>query len=172
MTMAPEKPALAAKIMLLGAVGAGKSSLVNRFARDRFDADYKTTIGVDVQTCDIQAESGAMVRLMLWDTDGDFGQRIFETAYVKGASGAIIVADASRPATLEKMKGLLEAFSERMPGRALRAVVNKSDLATVAPEELRAAGLFPDEMLFTSAKTGAGVRELFASIAGEIARRA
>ncbi len=39
---------ISAKIMILGAVGVGKSSVVQRFVCDRFDADYKSTIGVDI----------------------------------------------------------------------------------------------------------------------------
>ena len=156
----------------------GKSSLVKRFVRDRFDAEYKTTIGVDIQTCDVTLDSewgnelaGMTVRLLIWDTDGDFGQRIFETAYIKGASGAIVVADASRPSTLEKMKGLLVAFDDNFPGRPLRAVVNKSDLADVSKVDFDGSGMHPDEVLFTSAKSGEGVRELFNTVAGDIARR-
>lgn len=161
---------ISAKIMILGAVGVGKSSLVKRFVRDSFDGDYKTTIGVDIQTCDI-ASGDETIRLMLWDTDGDFGQKIFETAYVKGASGAIVVADASRPPTIEKLMGLLSAFDENFPGRPLRAVINKSDLVDIASIDLASAGLHSSEALFTSAKTGDGVRAVFESLAADIARR-
>jgi Ras-related protein Rab-5C len=162
---------ISAKIMILGAVGVGKTSLVKRFVQDRFDADYKTTIGVDIQTCNITlAGGGEAVRLMLWDTDGDFGQRIFETAYVKGASGAIIVGDASRPTTVEKMIGLREAFEQHLPGRPARVVVNKCDLIEGKPN-LVAAGTRASEILLTSAKSGEGVGELFLAIASDIARR-
>ena len=66
---------------------------------------------------------------MLWDTDGDFGSRIFETVYLAGASGAIIVADASRPGTLVKMTTLTDRFAEYFPGRPVVMIVNKIDLA-------------------------------------------
>ena len=161
---------ISAKIMILGAVGVGKSSLIKRFVRDSFDSEYKTTIGVDIQTCDVALEDET-VRLMLWDTDGDFGQRIFDTAYIKGASGAIMIADASRPATIDKLQGLLAAFDSNYPGRPLRAVINKSDLVDVSSLDLKASGLHVSEALFTSAKTGEGVRELFVSLAADVARR-
>ena len=79
-----------AKIMLLGEIGVGKSSLARRFVFDKFEADYKSTIGVDILTHDVSLADGQVLRLVLWDTDGDFGARIFETVYVKGASGALI----------------------------------------------------------------------------------
>ncbi len=108
---------------------------------------------------------------MLWDTDGDFGQRIFDMAYVKGASGAIAVADASRPATLRKVNDLIASFEAQFPGRPVRAVVNKCDLARIDADELKGFGVQPDLAALTSAKTGEGVRELFDSLASDIWRR-
>ena len=98
-----------AKVMLLGDIGVGKSSLARRLVFDRFEADYKSTIGVDILTHDL-ALAGGPLRLILWDTDGDFGAGIFESVYLSGASGAVIVADASRPATLVKMANLARGW--------------------------------------------------------------
>jgi len=155
--------------MLLGDIGVGKTSLANRFVFDRFDSAYKTTIGVDVLTHDVNCD-GQTLRMILWDTDGDFGQRIFETVYVRGASGAILVSDASRPSTTLKMANLARDFAERFPGRPLRSVINKIDLAP-GEQAAIAAGLRMEETLFSSALTGEGVSELFESIGAAIIRR-
>lgn len=162
---------ISAKIMILGAVGVGKSSLVKRFVRNRFDEEYKTTIGVEIQNCEITLSDGQCVRLMLWDTDGDFGQRIFDTAYIKGASGALIVSDATRPTTLAKLRELTAACDDRLPGRPMRAVVNKCDLVDPKTIDLAGAGLHHSELLYCSAKSGDGVQALFESIAQDIVRR-
>lgn len=160
-----------AKIMLLGEIGVGKSSLARRFVFDRFEADYKSTIGVDILTHDVALDDGAVMRLVLWDTDGEFGARIFDTVYVKGASGALIVSDATRPATVEKAARLAARFSENFPGRPARILVNKTDLATIDARALDAAGLAPGAICPTSARTGAGVAEAFRAIAADVARR-
>ncbi|MDE2364131.1 MAG: GTP-binding protein [Hyphomicrobiales bacterium] len=157
--------------MLLGEIGVGKSSLARRFVFDRFEADYKSTIGVDILTHDVAAASGESLRLVLWDTDGDFGTRIFETVYVKGASGALIVSDCTRPATLAKAARLATHFSEAFPGRPVRIIVNKIDLAEMETEAFAAAGVAPGDIARTSARTGDGVAELFAGFAGDILRR-
>lgn len=161
-----------AKVMLLGDIGVGKSSLARRFVFDRFESDYKTTIGVDVLTHDVALGSEAdnvILRFVLWDTDGDFGLRIFETVYLAGASAAIVVADATRPATLVKMAGLALKFEERFPGRPLSAIVNKIDLA---PDFRLSAEAAPQmEMVYTSAKTGQGVEEMFLALGRAIWRR-
>lgn len=159
---------ISAKVMLLGDIGVGKSSLARRFVFDKFDTDYKTTIGVDVLTHDVDLGpecADAAVRLVLWDTDGDFGHRIFETVYLAGASGAIVVADASRPATLVKMANLTRRFEMSFPGRPVVAIVNKIDLAPL----MRETG---GDILFSSAKTGEGVEELFLTLGRAIWRRA
>ena len=49
-----------AKVMLLGDIGVGKSSLARRLVFDHFETDYKTTIGVDVLTYDLTTTMGPL----------------------------------------------------------------------------------------------------------------
>ena len=156
-----------AKVMLLGDIGVGKSSLARRLLFDRFETEYKTTIGVEVMSCDVLTREGPL-RLILWDTDGDFGMSIFETAYIRGASAAVVVADVSRPGTLVKAASLARGLGERLPGREVRSVLNKIDLTGGQPP---AAIPEAAQTLLTSARTGEGVRELFEGLAAAILRR-
>ncbi|HMN71470.1 MAG TPA: Rab family GTPase [Rhodoblastus sp.] len=160
-----------AKVMLLGEIGVGKSSLARRFVFDRFEGEYKSTIGVDILSHDICLDDGRPMKLMLWDTDGDFGARIFETVYIKGASGALIVSDATRPATLAKAARLATNFADAFPGRPMRVIVNKIDLADMEAAAFAGAGLAPTDVARTSARTGDGVADLFRAIGADIARR-
>lgn len=162
---------LSAKVMLLGEIGVGKSSLARRFVFDRFEGEYKSTIGVDILSHEIALGDGRPLKLMLWDTDGDFGARIFETVYIKGASGALIVSDATRPATLAKAARLAAGFAEAFPGRPTRVIVNKIDLADMDGGAFAGAGLAPDDVVRTSARTGEGVGALFHSMGADIFRR-
>lgn len=157
-----------AKVMLLGDIGVGKTSLARRLKFDRFETDYKSTIGVDIVTCDVVLPDGPL-RLILWDTDGDFGMNIFSSVYLRGAAGAVIVADASRPATLVKMANLAEGFGAHSPGRPINCVINKIDLAPADGSWLSKSGAAP--ALLASAMTGEGVNELFAGLGAAILRR-
>ncbi len=160
---------LAAKVMLLGDIGVGKSSLARRIVFDRFESDYKSTIGVDILTHDLNV-GGSRLRLILWDTDGDFGMSIFDSVYLRGAAAAIVIADASRPATLVKMANLARGFDERLPGRPLSAVVNKIDLVPAYAAGVEASvGDSPPERV--SALTGEGVAALFMRLGEAILRR-
>lgn len=168
------KPSKTAKIMLLGDIGVGKTSLARRLMFNRFDGIYKTTIAVDVLTYDLklsEACGNETMRLVLWDTDGDFGQAIFSSMYVVGAAGAIVVADATRPATFGRMEGLVNTFCERMPGRPVGAIVNKIDLADPKAAPIAFGDLSGAQIHRTSALTGEGVTEMFRSIAETVWRR-
>ncbi len=162
------------KIMLLGDIAVGKTSLAKRLVFNRFDADYKTTIGVNVLSHEVKLGEGGdsdAMRLVIWDTDGDFSHAIFGTTYVVGASGAVVVGDASRPATIEKMSSLVEAFESRFPGRPVCAVLNKIDLAAPNVDFAGSASFKIREFVRASALTGEGVAEMFISMAQSIRRR-
>ena len=163
-----------AKVMLLGDIGVGKSSLAKRLMFDKFDADYKTTIGVDILTHELTldaADGPVTVKLLIWDTDGDFGQHIFKSVYLSGASGALVVSDASRPPTIEKMFDLTAEFLDRLPGRSVRAVINKIDIIEPDLSSIDRRGLPSDQLLYSSAKTGEGAMAAFAAIATDVCRR-
>lgn len=162
------------KVMLLGDMGVGKTSILYRLVHNRFDGQYKTTLGVEILSYDIPSEheTNEPMRLVLWDTDGDFSTRIFDTVYVAGAAAAIIVADAARPQTIVRMAELARGFEARFPGRPYSAVVNKIDLAHQEAISVASSGEFahPD-VKCVSAKTGAGIPEIFAELAVAIRRR-
>ncbi len=164
----------ARKIMLLGEIGVGKSSLARRLVFDRFDFDYKPTIGVDVYRYEVAAsETRPAMSLIIWDTDGNFGDAIFKHIYMKQASGAMIIGDLSRHSTLETMVKLGQGFAEAFPGRFMGYVVNKSDLvadaeAAALPMALTRMGA---EVYRTSAKTNSNVQSAFIHAADTIYRR-
>jgi small GTP-binding protein len=122
--------ASAHKVMLLGEIGVGKSSLARRLVFGRFHNEYKPTIGVEVYRYDVAAVDGAdATSLILWDTDGNFGDAIFRHVYLKEAAAALIVADQSRPETVDSMVRLARGFHEVLPGRCVHFILNKADLA-------------------------------------------
>lgn len=165
---------LTAKIMLLGDIGVGKTSILYRLVYDRFEGQYKSTLGVEVLSYDVAptpATGDEPMRLVLWDTDGDFGTQIFDTVYVTGASGAIIVSDVTRPHTITRMIELIHGFEKGFPGRPYKALVNKIDLPEAAGSAGRIGELAKSSVKFVSAKTGAGIAECFAELAETIRRR-
>lgn len=163
---------LTAKVMLLGDMGVGKTSILYRLVYDRFEGQYKSTLGVEILSHDVApADGGEPIRLVLWDTDGDFGTQIFDTVYVTGASAAIIVADVTRPQTVTRMVELVRGFEARFPGRPYKALLNKIDLPEAAGSAGAIAELAKSSVRPVSAKTGTGIAESFAELAQTIRRR-
>jgi GTPase SAR1 family protein len=90
-----------------------------------------------------------------------------QMSYLKGASGYLLVADATRRETLDKAASLHERAREVTGDVPFLLVVNKSDL--VAQCEIDDAALQPLlnqgwSVLRGSAKTGLGVEEAFSSL--------
>lgn len=162
---------LTRKIMLLGEIAVGKTSLARRLVFGSFDANYKATLGVEIYTHVLTAtpEETAM-KLAIWDIDGDLSEGIFSHNYIKGASGALIIGDASRPATLNTMLRLSSAFRESQPGRPFAFVINKCDLPGAVSADSLPEGLHDPEasLHLTSAVTGDNVGDAFADLASSI----
>ena len=162
------------KIMLLGEMGVGKTSIVRRLVFDRFEADYKSTIGADIYTYDVEPAPGAEAfRFLVWDTDGSFSTAIFRSVHVRQAHAALVIGDVGRRGTLDTMLTLAEGFADALPGRYVACVLNKLDTLgegeqPVVPERLTSLA-FP--LFKTSAKTGENVKPTFAQAAATIVRR-
>jgi GTPase SAR1 family protein len=165
---------IARKVMLLGEIGVGKSSLARRLVFDKFDVDYKPTIGVDVYRYEVpDSPDRPRMSLIIWDTDGNFGDAIFKHIYMKEAAAALIIGDISRSQTIDSMARLGIGFRDAFPGRHVGYIVNKSDLiaapdAVPLPPELTRPGT---SLMRTSAKTGNHVERAFIDAADCIARR-
>ncbi len=167
---------LSKKLMLLGEIGVGKTSLVRRFVLDEFSAEYRPTMGVDIyrhRVHGLGTDGKQSLELVIWDIDGNFGQSIFRHVYSKGASGALIVGDLTRYPTLETMATLARGFEDVMPGRFHANVLNKSDIAGKRDEVQlpKAIATTKDQPTWTSAMAGDNVQEVFRAAAASILRR-
>lgn len=162
------------KVMLLGEIGVGKSSLARRLVFDKFEFDYKPTIGVDIYRYEVPETPGRPhTSLIIWDTDGNFGEAIFRHIYMKEAAAALIIGDLTRISSLDTMIKLGDGFREAFPGRHAAFVVNKTDLVAEADMAPLPAALAHGSLNLTrtSAKTGSNVAKAFNEAADVIHRR-
>jgi len=162
------------KIMLLGEIGVGKSSIAQRLVFDRFSFDYKPTIGVDVYRYTVpESPRRGPVSLIVWDTDGNLGDLMFKHVYMKAASAAMIVGDLTRRETFDTMLRLADSFNREFPGRHVDFLLNKSDLVD-DPHSVTLPGRLaqrPLEGMLTSARSGANILQKFAEAADAVVRR-
>jgi small GTP-binding protein len=162
------------KIMLLGDIGVGKSSIVQRLVFDKFDFAYKPTIGVDVYRYEVpKSATQPAVSLIVWDTDGNLSDLMFKHVYMKSASAAMIIGDLTRRDTLDTMVRLAQGFNAELPGRHVSFLLNKQDLVESTslvdiPKVMRDR---PQDTKITSAKSGMNVAGAFREAADAILRR-
>uniref|UniRef100_A0A7E4W9T3 Ras-related protein Rab-32 n=1 Tax=Panagrellus redivivus TaxID=6233 RepID=A0A7E4W9T3_PANRE len=68
----PVKKDLLFKILVIGDVSTGKSSVIRRYVHNIFETHYKATIGVDFATKIVQWNDNRLIRLQFWDISGQF----------------------------------------------------------------------------------------------------
>lgn len=166
------------KVIVLGSPGVGKTSLVRRLVHRVFEADYLTTMGVDIypHVVDLAPPANTTtprLRLTIWDSQGDLGHRIFKHPYFSGSVAVVICGQITKRRTIDEMVALAHAAEVAAAGKPLACVLTKLDLLEGGAEpDLPAAlteGRWP--VYRTSALADLNVAGTFAAIAGTIVRR-
>jgi len=158
------------KLVLVGEVGVGKSSLVLRYTDNTFLNDDVGTIGADFKVKFINVDK-KKVKLQIWDTAGQEKFRVMTSSYFGGANAVIIVFDLTDQKSLDAVEKWIkeaQSFADKSKPLQFLIVGNKKDLEkerTVdkdAPRRL--AEKYNALYCETSAKTGAKVDEAFQMI--------
>ncbi|XP_055454682.1 ras-related protein Rab-32-like [Psammomys obesus] len=69
-TAAPETREYFFKVLVIGELGVGKTSIIKSFVHQLFSQHYRATIGVDIALKVFNWDSRTLVRLQLWDIAG------------------------------------------------------------------------------------------------------
>lgn len=161
------------KILIIGETAVGKSCLLLRFAEDKFNQDFLTTIGIDFKVRHMIIDD-AKIKLQIWDTAGQEKFRTIAKGYFRGANGIIIVFDVTSRDTFNQCKTWMNSIKETMTEPVdIVLVGNKCDMTRVITEE--EAQTLANEMgvkyFETSAKTGQNVENTFMELATMAKRR-
>jgi small GTP-binding protein len=87
------------KFNAIGSYRVGKTSLIRRYAEDKFSSDYLPTLGVDITVKRIKItfkKNQEDVRLMLMDSAGQEQFGMLRSTYYLGSHGCIAIYDVTR----------------------------------------------------------------------------
>lgn len=120
------------KVLVIGDLGVGKTSIIKRYVHQIFSQHYRATIGVDFALKVLQWDGDTVIRLQLWDIAGQERYGNMTRVYYKEAVGAMMVFDVTRSSTFDavlKWKDDLDSKVTLNHGRPVPAVLlaNKSD---------------------------------------------
>ncbi|OCT79933.1 ras-related protein Rab-32 [Xenopus laevis] len=129
---APERKEYLFKVLVIGELGVGKTSIIKRYVHQLFSQHYRATIGVDFALKVINWDNNMLVRLQLWDIAGQERFGNMTRVYYKEAVGAFVVFDVTRGSTFEaitKWKSDLDSKVFLPSGGTIPAVLlaNKCD---------------------------------------------
>ncbi len=154
------------KIVVGGAGGVGKTTMLNRYLHREFKGNTTMTIGVGFFLKEL-ARKGCKVVLSMWDLGGQDRFRFLQGKYCLGARGAIIFFNMTRMDTMGQVKDWV-AMVRQQTNSNIPIVLGGTKLDLVKPElmddvvnyakktveELGLACFMP-----TSSKTGLNIDE-------------
>ena len=161
------------KIILIGDLSVGKTSLVSRVSNEKFQQSYKATIGIDFVALRFDILKSPFT-LHIWDTAGQERFQSVAAAYYRGAQVVTIVFDLSDKKSLKSAESWLESAKKENKNSTKLLVFlvgTKCDLVSAREcKEIESAAIkiaqnMQAEYWKVSAKSGENVRLLFRRVA-------
>ena len=117
------------KIIFVGDVSVGKTSVIERFINNNFKDDYTCTIQAEQKTKIINEDSNTSIRMDIWDTAGQEKFRSLTRQYYRDSQGAIIVFDITKKRTFDSLQTWIDDIQDYSDKDIPIIIVgNKSDL--------------------------------------------
>lgn len=158
------------KVILLGAIAVGKTSIFNRFLTNQFCSTHQCTVKAEFKSKIININQNSQAKLRIWDTSGDERYRSITRQYYRDAHGVLLVYDVTDRESFDGLGTWLADIRDNTPQNCVVLLAgNKVDLATdrdvtkdEADDFAKNNGL---EHVEVSAKLGQNVFLLFEKLA-------
>ncbi|MHA1276664.1 MAG: Rab family GTPase [Candidatus Helarchaeota archaeon] len=162
------KPQKIFKVVVIGAAGVGKTSIIRRFCENSFLEGYKTTIGSDFYVKKLDLDQ-ALVNLSVWDLAGEERFKFVLPTFCRGAQGALVVFDLSRRRSYINITSYIELLWQIAGQIPAILIGNKSDLKEQRAVTKEEALIYSQECNMTyyeaSAKSNINIYDVFERLA-------
>lgn len=158
------------KFVLTGDASIGKTSLMNQFCDNYFEANYLTTIGVDFKFKTINVND-KKIKIQIWDTAGQERFRSITTSYYRGSNVVLLIFDLTNINSFQNLDFWYNSILDNNhdPNLQIYLVANKKDLdcdTNIIPSNIKK--LVKNSKIIkyyeVSAKSCEGILEMFEDI--------
>ena len=162
------------KLVVVGDIAVGKTSLVQSLCTGQFNRNQRSSIGVAYSTKTISVDESTTVKLDVWDTAGQERFRSIGSLFIRDAGAAVIVYDITCKSSFVNVKEywLDQLRSYAVPQMIVALAGNKADLKSKRQVSKEDADAFAEKEglihLECSAKTGLNVQDIFRAIAAKV----
>ena len=162
----PQKFDLSFKIILLGDIFVGKTSLILNATKNIFEENYRPTIGFEFYFYFLIIKR-KRIKLEIWDTCGQEAYRSLITSFYKSSSFAIMVYSIDSKDSFNNMEiWLNEIKAKSNPNIKIALIGNKCDLEDKRIVKKEDGEKFSNDndlsfFMETSAKTSFNAKKLF-----------
>ena len=156
------------KVILLGDMSVGKTSILLRYVENKFKENIISTIGVDFLDKIIDY-GDTKIALKIWDTSGQEKYESIAQNFLRDTDGAFLVFDLTEKSSFDHIKKWLNEINDSNENVKIIILGNKSDLKDkrVVAEDI--AINFAQKHNFkyfeTSAKDNTNINEAFKALA-------
>ena len=153
------------KILTLGDSSVGKTSIILRFTKEKYNSNRLATIGVDFKSRIIQLEN-QRIKVLIWDTAGQERFKNIASQYYNGGDGAILTFDITNRKSYERIIYWLDELKQKknLDDMGLVLVGNKSDLSDNREVSFEEAEKFAKDINIkyfeTSAEKNIGISDM------------
>jgi len=163
------------KVLIIGDSSVGKSSLLGRYADNKFASNIHPTIGMDFKVKMLE-HNGRRVKLQIWDSAGQERFQTITQQYYRNAQGIIVVYDVTSDASFNNVSQWVAQIRSQGAEKADTMLLgNKSDKINEKVIDADQGKALADEyqMPFfeTSASLGDNVDTAFTTLVAMVMKR-
>ena len=160
------------KILLVGDSDVGKTAMVQRYVKDQFNPNLRSSVGLDVELVSM-SHADKSIKLQIWDTAGQEKYKAVATAFYRGGLGFMLVYDITKEKSFIGVRDwLAEIQANALDMAQVVLVGNKADLEgermvsiTRGQQMAHSLGM---EFMETSAKDNTNITAVFETLVGKV----